>query len=91
MKTGRPWVYYLPNLDGRHEALVAACTQKEACALMRVSCYSFRLYGGRRLKDGPRDAGRIAVALSQPERVWLRKIHHGPGAMPWLFREEVRT
>lgn len=64
-------VYYLPNWDGVNSALVAATNQKEACRLLNSSVSNFRDYGGRRLTDGHEYA---KTALSEPGRVWIRRI-----------------
>lgn len=64
-------VYYLPNWDGTHEALVSAPTQKAACEALRTSVHGFRQYGGRRV-DADSELG--LVALSRPGRVWIRLI-----------------
>lgn len=64
-------VYYLPNWDGVNSALVAATNQKEACHLLHSSMGNFRAYGGRRMAD---DHEYSRVALSEPARVWIRRI-----------------
>jgi hypothetical protein len=71
-------VYYLGNLDGRREAMVAAPTQKAACHLMCCSEYSYRQFGGHVTAREE----FVRVAMSEPGRVFHREIYHGPPPQP---------
>jgi hypothetical protein len=80
-------VYYLPNYDGTRRAMVAAPNQREACRLIGVSVYTFRLYGGHAVDD----EGLGRIALSAAGRVWHQKIDYGPDGQPWLLASYQRA
>lgn len=72
-------VYWLPNVDGSSEALVAAMNQKEASRLMGSSLNGFKSYGGRRYGTEPNDdPDMVSLVLNEPNVVWYRKIDQGP-------------
>lgn len=73
-------VYLLPNLDGVHQALVAARNQKEACKLLGSSLNGFRAYGGQVTKM----PDLVALALERPGVVWQKRIESGPKQTPWV-------
>ena len=75
-------VYYLGNWDGKRAAMVAAPNQKEACRLLRTSPHLFRVYGGQQTDD----SRLVAVATSDPGRVWTRPIY-ARDPTPWVFAD----
>ncbi len=64
-------VYHLPNWDGTYAAIVAALTQKEACKILEISEYSFRLFGGEKTRMS---SPMWNIAMSRPGVVFKRKI-----------------
>lgn len=80
MKEKKLYVYYLPNLDGDNEVIVAAVNQRAACDLMGCSYRGFRVYGGSnitRRERKPNGADEMTrLALEKPGRVLKRPIHY---------------
>lgn len=89
----RPRIYWMRNLDGLHEAVVAAATLVEALELLGISANTWRKYGGQWLNShcvSPLMVPMIAAAMARPGQVLIRRIYHGPveASPPW--RELVK-
>ncbi|NNM75094.1 hypothetical protein [Enterovirga aerilata] len=70
-------VYHVDNLNGRDEALVAACNLKAAAAALGTTEYQVRLFGWRAVDaDEPEHA--LAVRAGAP---LYRKIRIGEGGL----------
>lgn len=60
---------FCANLDGRHEGVVAATSQKEAARLLGMSLGSFRTWGH---ETG--NTEQIDVAMREPGVAWKRSF-----------------
>jgi hypothetical protein len=78
-----PKLHAYHSHDGTYRCMVAARNRKEAAELLRTTQGSIRNYGGRYHDDGP-DA---KVALSEPGRVWKKKMTFGPRPEPWVYHD----